>query len=133
MNRFCSWVATIPNRCILAGVPSICPQSCGKCDACVDSSLAFKLSEDDNEFVSCEWVGEDTANRCNIEGVNRTCRATCGIGSCCSDSTEQFQFTYNGNVINKFCEWAARKDTKNRCAVAEVSANCPETCGSCDA
>mmetsp|Transcript_26278 Transcript_26278/g.39385 ORF Transcript_26278/g.39385 Transcript_26278/m.39385 type:complete len:1408 (+) Transcript_26278:130-4353(+) len=133
MNRYCSWVATIPKRCINDGVPSICPQSCGACDTCADSSLAFKLSEDDNDFVSCDWVGEDTANRCSIEGVDRTCRATCGIGSCCSDSTEQFQFTYNGNVINKFCEWAARKDTKNRCAVAEVSANCPETCGSCDA
>ena len=46
------------------------------------------------------------------------------------------RFRINGDSSqgsrNKSCEWVARKDTANRCALDGVSAACPVTCGACD-
>ncbi len=121
INRYCEWVAAVPSRCSLEGISTACPQTCGTCNTCVDSSLSFKLSLDDDNYVTC------AASLCNTEGVPETCRDTCG--SCCSDVTGPFKFSYNGNTINRSCEWAGRKDTVTRCAVSEVSEKCPVTCG----
>ena len=132
IRRVCSWVANHPGaKCLLDGVSSHCPSTCGTCDTCADSSMQFRFVVGDNDkYRTCEWVArKSTKWRCAMDGIADSCRKTCG--TCCGDSSDRFSFEYNGKRITRACVWAANKDTANRCAVSEVTANCPYTCGEC--
>lgn len=48
----------------------------------------------------------------------------------CVDSPLRLKFRVNGNMLTRSCEWAARKDTNNRCSLIGDAA-CPVTCGAC--
>ena len=50
----------------------------------------------------------------------------------CDDSSVRFKFKKNGKKITRSCEWVARIDTINRCALDGVSSMCPYTCGACN-
>ncbi len=77
-RRGCDWVAnSIQSRCLVPGVASHCPLTCGTCNECVDSSRRFMMRF--GELKSCAWVKRNrTERRCAVEDVARTCHATCG-------------------------------------------------------
>lgn len=81
-KRACSWVAAnkTEERCMIPGVASHCPVTCGACIMCVDSGKRFQMKNQAKDIKSCSWVRRtDTASRCKKEGVASACRATCGI------------------------------------------------------
>ena len=140
-SKSCEWVARHPTwKCELEGVSEHCPNTCGSCDTCSDSTLVFYhegiYHEDINheeieKSGKCAWVArKDTDTRCAIPGIADTCRSTCNTCGC-SDVDGKFDFTFGGATISKSCAWAGRKNTETRCAVATVASNCPDTCGNC--
>jgi hypothetical protein len=133
-SKSCEWVARRSNlRCVLEGVSGHCPNTCGSCDTCSDSTMVFNREEvlDQEKKNRCTWVArKDTDTRCAIPGVADTCRSTCN--NCgCSDIDGKFEFTFGGATIRKSCAWAGRTNTESRCAIATVASNCPDTCGNC--
>lgn len=78
------WVSNraTKSRCKLAGVKSMCPNSCGTCNNCVDSTSRMKFYKADvNRVVArdCKWTSnKDIINRCNLDGMINACRKTCG-------------------------------------------------------
>ena len=82
--RSCAWVgrlaSKIQKRCMIKGVASHCPDTCGKCQdfECEDSALPWYL--ENGHEKSCEWVGKNplaVEYRCQKRGVKSTCRRTC--------------------------------------------------------
>ncbi len=76
-KRNCEWVAAKSSeRCLVEGVASHCPQTCGTCIECIDASRKFRMNF--GEMKSCSWVKKNnTKSRCSMKGVKETCRATC--------------------------------------------------------
>ncbi len=150
INRYCSWVKVRPyGRCKLKGVREHCPQSCGKCQHCVDSSLKFKFAYDGiEEYRKCKWVArQDTDLICStVEGISNTCPLTCGTCKTatptgaptpapsdilpCHDSALRFKVNNGDEIINRYCAWV--KASPNRCSLTGVPSMCPLTCGTCE-
>ena len=83
ITRGCDWVANKAtwNRCKVEGVAEMCPDTCGTCDVCADSSARFTLIWNNKKIArNCVWVGNKaTIQRCNVEGVAEACRETCEV------------------------------------------------------
>ncbi len=80
-KKGCAWVAAnnTEERCMIPGVASHCPATCGTCMLCVDSGKRFQMKNEGKNIKSCSWVRRtDTVSRCEKEGVTSACRATCG-------------------------------------------------------
>ena len=78
-RRRCGWAQWSPQRrCKKWGVPSMCPETCGKvCPMCSDGRKKFLL--ENGALKSCWWVrNKNTSKRCQRLGVAETCRKTCG-------------------------------------------------------
>lgn len=79
--RDCLWVANkSESRCSLEGVSSMCPDACGSCDTCVDSSSRFKFDKSTGETITrnCGWTSAKP-HRCNsVDNMQYACRQTCG-------------------------------------------------------
>ena len=50
------------------------------------------------------------------------------LPDCHADSTGRFRIDGTLGSELKFCEWAAREDTEERCAIEKVAWQCPVTC-----
>ena len=82
--RDCTWVARKSTnfRCNMDdAVTTTCPQSCGTCSTCVDSTARLRIEYKNRLMIrGCNWVGKkDTVRRCAIDGVDEACRVTCGV------------------------------------------------------
>ena len=81
ISRDCSWVGNkdTKNRCLLGGVSTMCPETCGVCTNCIDGNARFKVLSNGNMIArSCTWVSnKQTAERCDLPGIIDTCRSTC--------------------------------------------------------
>eukprot|EP00588_Corethron_pennatum_P020456 CAMPEP_0194331574 /NCGR_PEP_ID=MMETSP0171-20130528/56010_1 /TAXON_ID=218684 /ORGANISM="Corethron pennatum, Strain L29A3" /LENGTH=541 /DNA_ID=CAMNT_0039093097 /DNA_START=55 /DNA_END=1680 /DNA_ORIENTATION=+ len=80
--RDCAWAKEEDTvvRCKTKGIKATCPRTCGSCDRCVDSTLAFKYkknAEAPTKKTKCSWTRKDSAVRCNIDGMRDTCRKAC--------------------------------------------------------
>merc|ERR1711935_393084 len=50
----------------------------------------------------------------------------------CADSPLRFRIlNQDGKNIRRTCDWVARRETRNRCALAGASETCPRTCETC--
>lgn len=84
-NRWktCEWAATRSTvyRCGLDEVvEQMCPDTCGTCDECVDSTGKFKFEFNDRRISrNCAWVAKRRNARCQIDGIELACRDTCGL------------------------------------------------------
>ena len=80
ISRGCNWVANKDtfNRCALAGVSSMCKETCDNCD-CNDGESRFCFPWKGRMVTrSCSWVAnKQTQLRCGIDGMIDTCRETC--------------------------------------------------------
>ncbi len=83
ITRDCVWVSNkaTSKRCALEGVTNMCPDTCGACDICADSSARFKLTWNGKKIArDCTWVeNKATIQRCKVEGVPEACRETCEV------------------------------------------------------
>ena len=79
--RDCIWVANkaTKQRCAVDGIAEICPDTCGTCAECADSTVRFKVTWNDRKISrDCTWVANRaTVMRCNLPGVADGCRSTC--------------------------------------------------------
>lgn len=79
----CTWVAESPNeRCALnPAIWKICPETCGFCHRCVDSTTKFKVLWNGSKVMeNCKWVADaDTVQKCKKSGIKKSCRNTCGL------------------------------------------------------
>jgi len=105
--------------------------------SCEDSKMRLKVpdpNDDQGRTIAryCVWVArKDTEERCALEGVSRSCPQTCGTCSECTDSTLRFKFLHDGVRIARSCEWTARFNTVERCAIFGMADTCRDTCGKC--
>ena len=82
VSRSCTWVGRqdTTNRCALAGVSAACPNTCGTCDSCVDTTARFRFTYNGQSIVrNCDFVGRvesKVEGRCAASGY--VCRSTCG-------------------------------------------------------
>mmetsp|Transcript_28804 Transcript_28804/g.33463 ORF Transcript_28804/g.33463 Transcript_28804/m.33463 type:complete len:378 (+) Transcript_28804:155-1288(+) len=136
-QKSCEWVARrdTKNRCSFDEVKKNCPATCKQCYPwCVDSSTRFKVPGFGPDKL-CDWVArKDTDFRCTFEEVQKNCPVTCG-GCNCRNNEERFFIASADWLENKWkkCEWVERKpDPSGACALPEVAANCPLTCGQCN-
>jgi parallel beta-helix repeat protein len=95
--------------------------------SCVDSPLRVMAN---GAARSCVWVAKNTESRCTLENVASHCPVTCNACSSnqCSDSAGIFVLE---NGLTKPCDWVARSNTSERCALEGVEDTCRQTCGSC--
>lgn len=80
--RDCEWVADKPSRrCnIDDSVKSVCPDTCGTCSNCVDTTARLRIERGDSLLSrTCTWVARRKDRRCDLEGVAEACRETCGL------------------------------------------------------
>lgn len=82
--RDCEWAATRSSnfRCNLDdAVGTTCPDTCGTCDECIDSTARLKFRYKGRKMTrDCTWVAtKKTVERCEIEGIAEACRETCGL------------------------------------------------------
>lgn len=93
---------------------------------CVDSPVRMMV---DGIARSCEWVATDKS-RCALDNVESHCPVTCNVCETnqCTDSEITFAL-FNGMI--KPCEWVARWNTSERCAIIGVEDTCRQTCGRC--
>lgn len=81
--RHCGWAEDRPTaRCALDEVvETMCPDACGTCGQCVDSTAVFRFDYQGDTFLTdCLWVAEnDPDATCQEDGVALACRATCGL------------------------------------------------------
>lgn len=116
--------------------PSASPSRSGppphRCD---DSPLKVKVRYNNKtKFKPCEWVSRHPNWKCQLDGVSTHCPHTCGTCGTCSDSTSRFRVVFSTDGTNKdtkSCEWVARKNTENRCAIPGIAETCRSTCGNC--
>ena len=80
--RDCGWVGNkdTKNRCSIAGVSSMCQNTCDSCQSCIDGTARFRLQWNNRRIArDCRWVrNKQTTLRCAASGVRDTCRETCG-------------------------------------------------------
>lgn len=80
MFKNCVWAATKSTnfRCTFDGVSSICPDTCARCDTCVDSSTRMRFLKDGKRITrDCGWTAVKPNSRCKIDGMKLACRQTC--------------------------------------------------------
>jgi len=113
-----------------------CPATCKQCYPwCVDSSTRFTVPGFSPD-KQCDWAARKSTDfRCTLEEVKKNCPVTC-CGRCnCMNNEDRFCIASADWLADKWkkCEWVERKlDPSGACALPEVAANCPLTCGQCN-
>jgi len=133
--KSCEWVARDPNwKCDLEGVSEHCPNTCGSCDTCSDSTMVF-YNINKKKTRTCSWAArQDTDFRCTISGMANTCRSTCTNCGLCKDSGVKFlKQSDKGGFVKKGCSWVGSKPSKLNihCGFKGVASHCPNTCLEC--
>lgn len=81
-SKDCSWAKTraTNSRCSWMGVSDMCPETCGKCDICKDSSVRMRFKKKNGQKINrdCEWTQTQPKSRCKLDGMKNSCRKTCG-------------------------------------------------------
>lgn len=74
----CEYLYVGSYYCGLPGVAEICPESCGTCSNCEDTSTKFKIRKADGNIVkkTCNWANSWRCDK--IEGLKQACRKKCG-------------------------------------------------------
>ena len=62
------------------GVAEMCPETCGTCPICVDSTSRMKFMYNGKKISrDCSWTrNKNPVGRCKIAGMENSCRKTCG-------------------------------------------------------
>ena len=81
--KSCAWASkrATDYRCGLDEiVETMCPETCGTCGECVDSTGKFKFELNGRRIRrNCDWVANKKNARCQIDDVALACRDTCGL------------------------------------------------------
>ena len=136
----CSWAqdGETKMKCAYDEISNHCKKTCGICkesatrlvttdasralvtSTCLDTDSVFQLNL--VGFVTCTsgWnVSNDV--KCAYSDFAIQCPRLCG--SCCDDfsTTERFLITSVtvSKPYSKLCEWAGKRDVKNRCAIED--------------
>jgi len=99
-------------------------------EACVDSSLKFRVEDDTSiSYKSCKWVKDKITQRCSIEGVRLHCPKSCN--TCGTDKCEDgtLKFKYETGSKNTSCMHIKRH--KSKCTINGVSEVCRSSCEYC--
>jgi len=101
-------------------------------EACVDSSLKFRVEDDTSiSYKSCKWVKDKITQRCSIEGVRLHCPKscnTCGTHKC-EDGELSFKYETGSKTKKTTCNVINRNTSK--CAINGVSEVCRSSCEYC--
>jgi len=122
---------TIGFPCTVSQDMCKCAQDNGICDkTCID---IFDVDDPDcNDYAAVGICGGEFPSTVTYEEHCPTVGMSCIPGPGCEDSPSRFKFPKNGKLVTKSCEWAARKNTIERCAISGVGETCPLTCETCE-